>query len=70
MEDKNTGLSNNVAQIVMRLFSDHAFEVDALEHPDLALEGYELDEEERGALKSLLGKPSLFSTRVSPEHSW
>jgi len=67
MDDKNTGLSNSVAQIVKRIFTDSAFKEDALEHPDLAFEGYDLDEEERGALKSLLGRPSLFSTQVGPE---
>lgn len=73
MDSKTQGLSKGVAQVVKRLFTDDLFREEALEHPELAFEGYSLDDEERGALRSLVGKlgsRSLFSTWIGPESSW
>ena len=73
MSDTKLGISTGVAQVVKRLFSDDLFRGEALENPELAFEGYSLDEEERGALRSLLGNKgldSLFSTSVGPEFFW
>ena len=73
MDSKTQGLSKGVAQVVKRLFTDDLFREEALEHPELAFEGYSLDDEERGALRSLvgnLGNSSLFSTRVGPASLW
>ena len=70
MEGKTHVLSKGVAQVVKRLFTDDLFREEALEHPELAFEGYSLDDEERGALRSLIGKlgsRSLFSTKIGPE---
>lgn len=71
MDDKKHGLSKGVAQIVRRLFMDEPFKDDALANPELAFEGYGLDEEERQALRSLMGsmsRHSLFSTKVGPDN--
>jgi hypothetical protein len=62
MDDKHHGLSHSVRQVVERLFRDETFKEDALANPELAFAHYSLDEEERQALKSLLGRKSLFST--------
>ena len=73
MDGKTRGLSKGVAQVVKRLFTDDLFREEALENPELAFEGYSLEDEERGALRSLvgnLGRRSLFSTRVGPESTW
>ena len=68
--DGKTGISKGVSHIVKRLFTDDLFREEALENPELAFEGYSLDEEERGALRSLLNRPSLFSTRATSESWW
>lgn len=60
-------LSADVKRIVGRLFADEAYRDDALANPELAFEGYSLDEEERKALKSLMGRRSLFSTSTGPD---
>ena len=73
MEGKTHVLSKGVAQVVKRLFTDDLFREEALEHPELAFEGYSLDDEERGALRSLIGnwgRRSLFSTEVGPMALW
>lgn len=73
MDSKTQGLSKGVAQVVKRLFTDDLFREEALEHPELAFEGYSLDDEERRALRSLVGKlgsRSLFSTEVGPMALW
>lgn len=70
MAENKHGLSNGVAQIVKRLFTDETFKEDALANPELAFEGYSLDEEERAALRSLMGRKSLFSTRNGPDSIW
>lgn len=73
MESKTHVLSKGVAQVVKRLFTDDLFREEALKHPELAFEGYNLDDEERGALHSLMGKlgnRSLFSTEVGPMALW
>ena len=73
MENKTQGLSKGVAQVVKRLFTDDLFREEALEHPELAFEGYSLDDEERGALRSLVGNfgsRSLFSTKTGPAALW
>ncbi|HEU5377027.1 MAG TPA: hypothetical protein VFV38_16475 [Ktedonobacteraceae bacterium] len=73
MEGKTHVLSKGVAQVVKRLFTDDLFREAALEHPELAFEGYNLDDEERGALHSLMGKlgnRSLFSTGIIPDSFW
>lgn len=62
MDDKKHGLSHGVRQVVERLFRDESFKEDALANPELAFAHYSLDEEERQALKGLLGRKSLFST--------
>ncbi len=69
MDGKKQGLSGSVAQIVKRLFTDNTFKEDALANPELAFEGYGLDDEERQALKSLMGN-SLFSTSIAPNGFW
>ncbi len=55
MDSKKHGLSHGVRQIIERLFSDVTFQEDALANPELAFAHYSLDEEERQALKGLLG---------------
>ena len=73
MDGKTHGLSKGAAQVVKRLFTDDLFREEALEHPELAFEGYNLDDEERGALRSLignLGRRSLFSTKVGGDALW
>lgn len=73
MDGKTSSLSKGVAQVVKRLFTDDLFREEALENPELAFSGYNLDDEERGALRSLvgnLGSRSLFSTPVVPEFWW
>ncbi len=55
MDGKKHGLSSTVRQVVERLFSDPLFKDDALANPELAFATYSLDEEERKALKGLLG---------------
>jgi hypothetical protein len=70
MEHKKHGLSSGVAQIIKRLFTDETFKEDALANPELAFEGYSLEEEERAALRSLLGRRSLFSTSIGPDAGW
>lgn len=56
MTHQHLGLSSGVAKIVSRLFSDPTFQNDALANPELAFAHYSLEEEERLAIKSLLGK--------------
>jgi hypothetical protein len=73
MEGKTHVLSKGVAQVVKRLFTDDLFREEALENPELAFEGYSLDDEERGALRNLignLGSRSLFSTSIGPTATW
>ncbi len=70
METRKHGLSSGVAQIIKRLFTDDTFKEDALANPELAFEGYSLEEEERAALRSLLGRRSLFSANAGPETFW
>ena len=73
MDGKKHGLSGSVAQIVKRLFTDDTFKEDALANPELAFEGYSLDDEERQALKSLMGnmgRKSLFSATTGPLGFW
>lgn len=70
MSNTKHNISAGVAQVVKRLFSDDLFREEALEHPELAFEGYGLDEEEREALRNLLGRRSLFSTTVGPLAFW
>lgn len=55
MDGKQHGLSQGVRQIIGRLFSDETFKEDALANPELAFANYSLGEEERQALKGLLG---------------
>ena len=55
MDSKKHGLSQGVRQIIERLFQDEIFQEDALANPELAFANYSLDEEERQALKGLLG---------------
>jgi hypothetical protein len=69
MEDKKHGLSNGVAHIVKRLFTDETFKEEALANPELAFANYSLDDEERQALKSLMGHRGLFSASIS-ESTW
>jgi len=70
MDDKKHGLSHGVRQVVERLFRDETFKEDALANPELAFAHYSLDEEERQALKGLLGKKSLFSAERDEAFSW
>lgn len=70
MDNKKQGLSGGVAQVVKRLFTDETFKEEALANPELAFESYSLEPEEREALKSLMGRKSLFSTQVGPESIW
>ncbi len=67
MDGIKPSLSADVKRIVGRLFADEAFRDDALANPELAFEGYSLDEEERNAMRSLMGRRSLFSTKVGPD---
>lgn len=55
MDSKQHGLSHGVRQVIERLFKDEVFQEDALANPELAFANYSLDEEERQALKGLLG---------------
>ena len=55
MNSQKHGLSHGVRQVIERLFSDDTFQEDALANPELAFANYSLDEEERQALKGLLG---------------
>ncbi len=64
MDRNQHGLSHGVRQVIERIFSDAAFKEDALTNPELAFAHYSLNEEERQALKGLLGnmgRHSLFS---------
>jgi hypothetical protein len=74
MDSKKHGLSHGVRQVIERLFSDVTFQEDALANPELAFAHYSLDEEERQALKSLLGTMGrhngLFATEPKPQSIW
>ena len=73
MDGIKRSLSADVKRIIGRLFADEAYRDDALSNPELAFEGYSLDEEERNALRSLMGRMghrSLFSTKAGPESTW
>jgi hypothetical protein len=65
MTSKKVELSSSVKQIVARLFTDKTFKDEAMANPELAFVNYSLEEEERQALKSLLGnmgrRDSLFT---------
>jgi hypothetical protein len=74
MDSKNHGLSHGVRQVIERLFSDVTFQEDALANPELAFAHYSLDEEERQALKSLLGtmgrRKGLFAKETKAYGVW
>lgn len=71
MAENKHGLSNSVAQVVKRLFTDETFKEDALANPELAFEGYSLEPEERAALKSLLGhKSGTMFSKEGPNGFW
>lgn len=73
MDGIKRSLSADVKRIIGRLFADEAYRDDALANPELAFEGYSLDEEERNALRSLMGKMgrrSLFSTTSIGDSIW
>ena len=67
MDGKQHGVSHGVRQIIERLFSDESFKVDALNNPELAFAHYSLGEEERQALKGLLGNMSSRHVLFAPE---
>ena len=73
MDGKQFGLSHGVRQIIERIFSDAAFNEDALTNPELAFAHYSLDAEERQALKALLGnmgRHSLFAAEDKQLYFW
>jgi hypothetical protein len=74
MDTRKHGLSHSVRQIVDRLLRDKTFQEDALTNPELAFAHYSLDEEERQALKGLLGsmgrRNSLFSSGTGADAIW
>ncbi|HEY7347874.1 MAG TPA: hypothetical protein VH599_06100 [Ktedonobacterales bacterium] len=74
MDNKKHGLSYGVRQVVDRLFRDETFKEDALANPELAFANYSLDEEERQAIKGLLGnmrrRNSLFTTEAEAFSQW
>jgi hypothetical protein len=74
MDGNQHGLSHGVRQIIERIFSDAAFTEDALTNPELAFAHYSLDEEERQALRRLLGnmgrRNSLFAAEDKAYSIW
>ena len=74
MDSKKHGLSHGVRQVIERLFSDVTFQEDALANPELAFAHYSLDEEERQALKGLLGnigsRNALFAKETQAYGVW
>jgi hypothetical protein len=73
MDGKKHGLSHGVRQVIERLFRDELFQEDALANPELAFANYSLDEEERQALKGLLGsmgRSTLFRKEAKAFSVW
>ena len=72
MDGKKHGLSHGVRQVIERLFKDDIFQEDALANPELAFANYSLDEEERQAIKGLLGnmgRSNLLFTKETKAYS-
>ena len=66
-------LSPDLKAVVMRLFTDGQFKEDALDSPDLAFAQYNLDADERKALKSLMGhfqQGKLLAGEAGPLSFW